>query len=174
MKYQHGFHAGNFADVHKHVTLLALLQALQRKPGGLLYFETHAGAGGYDLAAANAARHNEAKSGIGALRAASSVVSEELRSYLAAVSACNQAAGGSDSQLSFYPGSPLLVAQQLRPQGPGFFFFFFFFAFDVLLTMPWPSQSASQGRPAQTPAPRNCATRLQLAQKMRHLNPVLA
>ena len=49
MKYRHSFHAGNFADVHKHVTLLALLTALQRKDKGLFYFETHSGRGAYDL-----------------------------------------------------------------------------------------------------------------------------
>jgi 23S rRNA (adenine2030-N6)-methyltransferase len=45
MQYRHRFHAGSFADVHKHVTLLALLAALQRKDGGFLYLETHAGRG---------------------------------------------------------------------------------------------------------------------------------
>ena len=50
MKYRHSFHAGNFADVHKHVTLLALLDALKRKDGGFLYLETHAGRGVYEIA----------------------------------------------------------------------------------------------------------------------------
>jgi len=49
MQYRHSFHAGSFADVHKHVALLALLAALQRKDGGFLYLETHAGSGAYDL-----------------------------------------------------------------------------------------------------------------------------
>ena len=49
MKYRHSYHAGNFADVHKHVTLLALLAALQRKDKGFLYLDTHAGRGVYDL-----------------------------------------------------------------------------------------------------------------------------
>ena len=49
MKYRHSFHAGNFADVHKHVTLLALLTALKKKDKGLLYLDTHAGRGSYDL-----------------------------------------------------------------------------------------------------------------------------
>jgi len=42
MKYRHHFHAGNFADVHKHVTLLALPGALEKKDKGLLYLDTHA------------------------------------------------------------------------------------------------------------------------------------
>src|SRR5580700_3289873 len=49
MKYRHGCHAGNFADVHKHVALLALLRALQGKDKGFLYLDTHAGRGSYDL-----------------------------------------------------------------------------------------------------------------------------
>src|SRR2546423_12341379 len=49
MKYRHSFHAGNFADIHKHVTLLALLTSLKRKEKGFAYFETHAGRGAYDL-----------------------------------------------------------------------------------------------------------------------------
>src|ERR1700678_457906 len=43
MKYRHSFHAGNFADVHKHVTLLALVDALTKKDKGFLYLDTHAG-----------------------------------------------------------------------------------------------------------------------------------
>src|SRR5580658_3598576 len=49
MKYRHAYHAGNFADVHKHVTLLALLSALKRKDKGFLYLDTHAGRGVYDV-----------------------------------------------------------------------------------------------------------------------------
>ena len=47
MKYQHGHHAGNFADVHKHVTLLALLAAITRKEKPFLFVDTHAGRGIY-------------------------------------------------------------------------------------------------------------------------------
>ena len=64
MKYRHSFHAGNFADVHKHVTLLALLAALQKKDKGFLYLETHAGRGAYDLSSPTA----EAAAGIGRFR----------------------------------------------------------------------------------------------------------
>ena len=49
MKYRHSFHAGNFADIHKHVTLLALLASLQRKDKAFAYLETHAGRGAYEL-----------------------------------------------------------------------------------------------------------------------------
>jgi 23S rRNA (adenine2030-N6)-methyltransferase len=47
MKYRHQYHAGNFADVHKHVLLLEILAALTRKDKGLLFVDTHAGHGMY-------------------------------------------------------------------------------------------------------------------------------
>ncbi len=56
MNYRHAFHAGNFADVHKHVVLLALFERLKRKPKPLFYLDTHAGRGWYDLRSAEAAR----------------------------------------------------------------------------------------------------------------------
>jgi 23S rRNA (adenine2030-N6)-methyltransferase len=49
MKYRHQYHAGNFADVHKHVLLLEVLGALTRKDKGLLFVDTHAGRGMYEL-----------------------------------------------------------------------------------------------------------------------------
>jgi len=67
MKYRHSFHAGNFADVHKHVTLLALLTALKKKDKGFLYLDTHAGRGSYDLSSPSL----EAAAGIGRSRACS-------------------------------------------------------------------------------------------------------
>ncbi|HET9329551.1 MAG TPA: hypothetical protein VFO23_03415, partial [Steroidobacteraceae bacterium] len=72
MKYRHSFHAGNFADVHKHVTLLALIAALQKKAKGFLYLDTHAGRGAYDLSTPNA----EAAAGVTRLSAARLVAPE--------------------------------------------------------------------------------------------------
>ena len=84
MKYRHSFHAGNFADVHKHVTLLALIAALQRKDKGFFYLETHAGRGLYDLASADTHQGAEARAGIGALQDARPH-SPQITSYLAAL-----------------------------------------------------------------------------------------
>ena len=64
MKYRHAFHAGNFADVLKHVTLLALLRSLTKKDKGLLLLDTHAGRGLYDLSSGEARQANEAAGGI--------------------------------------------------------------------------------------------------------------
>ena len=107
MKYRHSFHAGNFADVHKHVTLLALLVALARKEKGFLYFDTHAGRGAYDLSGGGA----EAAAGIGRFLA-SEPRAEELRHYATLLARLRTARGASH----LYPGSPLLALEALRPQ----------------------------------------------------------
>jgi 23S rRNA (adenine2030-N6)-methyltransferase len=112
MKYRHSFHAGNFADVHKHVTLLALLAALQRKEKGFLYFDTHSGRGAYDLSQAGA----EAAGGVGRLSDTANT-SEELRRYLQRLSEFRTQQGNARA----YPGSPLLAASELRPQDRAIF-----------------------------------------------------
>ena len=89
MKYRHSFHAGNFADVHKHVTLLALLAALQRKDKGFLYLDTHAGRGSYDLSTPTA----EAAAGIGQF-AQATPEAQELRAYAQSLAALRAALGG--------------------------------------------------------------------------------
>jgi 23S rRNA (adenine2030-N6)-methyltransferase len=114
MKYRHSFHAGNFADVHKHVTLLALIAALQRKDKGFLYFETHAGRGLYDLHGAEAQQGGEARQGIGALRSAVQH-NPVISSYLAAATSAAEASGAAHA----YAGSPLLAARALRAQDRG-------------------------------------------------------
>ena len=112
MKYRHSYHAGNFADVHKHVTLLALLAALQRKDKGFLYFDSHAGRGGYELASA------AGEAAEGATRClAHEHRAPELRHYAALVAQLRAAHGNPH----YYPGSPLLAASVLRPQDRGVF-----------------------------------------------------
>ena len=108
MKYRHAYHAGNFADVHKHVTLLALLAALKRKEKGFFYLETHAGRGAYELTG-DAAR--EARLGVERLLVASHRA-EELRQYADAVTQFR----GSRGSKHAYPGSPVLAADALRAQ----------------------------------------------------------
>ena len=116
MKYRHSFHAGNFADTHKHVTLLALLRAMQRKDKGFLFVDTHAGAGRYDLGGADTHHGAEAKFGANVvIEAADALQSEELQAYVAAVRLLRTTL---DLPLA-YPGSPWLAAQMLRPQDSG-------------------------------------------------------
>jgi len=107
VKYRHSFHAGNFADVHKHVTLLALLAALKRKEKGFAYFETHAGRGTYDLSHPSA----EAAAGSGRF-AGGDYQAGELRNYAELVSRFR----AERRQPHVYPGSPAIAARELRPQ----------------------------------------------------------
>ena len=67
MNYRHVFHAGNFADVFKHVVLARILRHLAEKPQAYRVIDTHAGAGLYDLAGALANRTGEWRDGIGRL-----------------------------------------------------------------------------------------------------------
>ena len=108
MKYRHSFHAGNFADVHKHVTLLALLAALKRKDKGFLYLDTHAGRGGYDLStpAAEARRRRRA------LQRRAHCGARSCATTRGRSRACARPPG----QRHVYPGSPLLAARELRAQ----------------------------------------------------------
>ncbi len=118
MNYRHQFHAGNYADVFKHALLLKLLRSLQRKDKGILYLDTHAGRGGYDLDATSALpdgreRAPEWPQGIGRLW---SQTDEVLRDYLALVRRFNQERGGAEEAPHFYPGSPWFAAALARPQ----------------------------------------------------------
>ena len=107
MKYRHSFHAGNFADVHKHIALLALLRALKKKDKGFLYLETHAGRGSYDLSGVPA----EAAGGVGRFLEAQHEASE-LREYAALIAALR----AQTARRHLYPGSPLIAAAELRAQ----------------------------------------------------------
>lgn len=100
--------------MHKHVTLLSLIAALQRKDKGFLYLETHAGRGRYDLSSAATHQGAEARLGIGVLRDAR-CASPQIAAYLAAIERLCPRPQGSQH----YPGSPLLAAQALRPQDRG-------------------------------------------------------
>lgn len=109
--YRHGFHAGNHADVLKHMVLVQVLEHLLHKDKPFWVIDTHAGGGLYDLTAGYAARSGEAASGIQALwpLRADPSTPEAVRAYLAQVAAVNHA-----DTLQWYPGSPQLAAQMLR------------------------------------------------------------
>jgi 23S rRNA (adenine2030-N6)-methyltransferase len=108
MNYRHSFHAGNSADVVKHCLLIALVRALQQKPGPLTLIDTHAGCGLYDLIGGDAQRTGEYTQGV--LRAFADT-NPLLDDYRAAVQAVNAGA-----EVHLYPGSPRFLAQLLRPQ----------------------------------------------------------
>lgn len=119
MNYRHHFHAGNFADVCKHVVLGRLIDALARKEKGFLYLDTHAGRGRYDLTAAaqgdSLARAPEWPDGIGRVLTRTDAP-PAVQTYVARVREFDRRSGHLGDGLRFYPGSPWLVKAALRPQ----------------------------------------------------------
>ena len=113
MNYRHAFHAGNFADVHKHAVLARILTHLRRKPAAFRVIDTHAGAGRYDLFGSNPSRSGEWREGIGRLWQAprEGAAHTLLAPYVDAVAALNP-----DGGLRIYPGSPLIAQSLLRAQ----------------------------------------------------------
>lgn len=108
LSYQHLYHAGNMADVHKHAALAWALEYLTRKDKPLSYVETHAGRGLYQLDAPEARRTGEAAAGIALVEARGWFdQAHPLARVLAALRAREGAAA--------YPGSPLIAAALLRP-----------------------------------------------------------
>jgi 23S rRNA (adenine2030-N6)-methyltransferase len=114
MNYRHAFHAGNFADVIKHIVLVRILLYLQEKNAAFRVIDTHAGAGRYDLAGEEAERGGEWLTGIARIMQArfSERAGPLMKPYLDIVRAFNPQRG----QLTTYPGSPLIARALLRPQ----------------------------------------------------------
>jgi 23S rRNA (adenine2030-N6)-methyltransferase len=109
VKYRHACHAGNFADVAKHVALVAALLRLAQKERPLFLLDTHAGRGRYRLDA------GAGEAGGGILRiaaAAPAAMPEAVARYLEIVRAGNKPGDA----LREYPGSPAIVAALLRAQ----------------------------------------------------------
>lgn len=110
LAYRHAFHAGNHADVLKHVVLLSVLEYLNTKPAGWRCIDTHAGAGGYSLEGSYAQKKAEFADGIGRLMAR-----DDLPPPVAAL--VQQVRAFNDGKaLKQYPGSPALARSQQRAQ----------------------------------------------------------
>jgi 23S rRNA (adenine2030-N6)-methyltransferase len=110
LSYRHAFHAGNHADVLKHLILVHLLQYMTQKPAPLWVIDTHAGAGRYDLMAKEAQKLGEFREGIARLWRATEMPAA-VSDYLEAIRALNP-----EGHLRHYPGSPWLIRQQLRQE----------------------------------------------------------
>lgn len=108
LSYQHGYHAGCLADVHKHAALAVLCARLREKPKPLSYLESHAGRGVYDLSAPEAEKTGEARAGVLRLMAEGAIPRQHPLAQAIAVT--EQQFGD-----RFYPGSPLIAAQLLGP-----------------------------------------------------------
>ncbi|WP_024507623.1 23S rRNA (adenine(2030)-N(6))-methyltransferase RlmJ [Bradyrhizobium sp. ARR65] len=113
MNYRHAFHAGGFADCLKHIVLVRTLLYLQEKPAAFRVIDSHAGAGLYDLTSDEASRGGEWRTGIARLMQAqfSQGAAPLIKPYLDIVAAFNP-----QSDLTAYPGSPLIARALLRPQ----------------------------------------------------------
>jgi 23S rRNA (adenine2030-N6)-methyltransferase len=107
LNYRHGYHAGNFADVVKHVALVAILIRLKKKDAAFSVIDSHAGRGRYDLAGGEAVRTGEAQGGIARLSDLGTETPDALSGYLSLVK---------DAGDNAYPGSPLIAAKLLRSQ----------------------------------------------------------
>ncbi len=120
MNYRHAFHAGNFADVIKHIVLMRVLNHLHEKPAAFRVLDTHAGAGRYDLTGDEAQRSGEWRHGIAKLLAArlDATPAALIKPYLDIVRSfnANAVSDGGAPELSAYPGSPLIARALLRPQ----------------------------------------------------------
>jgi len=114
VNYRHIYHAGNFADVAKHVGLVYCIGALQRKEAACFVLDSHAGRGYYDLQAPEAHKSGEAERGIQRL-IETSIGAPALAGYFAAIRARR------GKRLARYPGSPALIASSLRPQDRALF-----------------------------------------------------
>ena len=110
LAYRHAFHAGNHADVLKHLTLVALLRHMNLKDKGYRIVDTHAGAGGYSLKSEYANKRGEYHDGIERLWQRADLPAA-VADYVALVRSFN---GGKN--LVQYPGSPALAHMLMRPQ----------------------------------------------------------
>ncbi|MBD8524564.1 23S rRNA (adenine(2030)-N(6))-methyltransferase RlmJ [Pseudomarimonas arenosa] len=112
MNYRHSFHAGNHADVLKHVVMLDLQRQLQQKPSPAFFLDTHGGRGAYLLSGSEAQTTREYESGVGRLRSLSDSacrsMPDAVQDYLAALNSFS-------THPDHYPGSPCLLTQRLRP-----------------------------------------------------------
>jgi 23S rRNA (adenine2030-N6)-methyltransferase len=113
MNYRHAYHAGNFADVVKHVVLSRIVEYLKRKEQAFRVIDIHAGAGLYDLSSEEARKTGEWRDGVGRLagRRLAPEAAALLEPYLGAIALAPDAGG-----LTEYRGSPLIARRLLRPQ----------------------------------------------------------
>ncbi len=127
LAYQHAYHAGNFADLHKHLLATTLAEQLLRKESPVTFIDTHAGRGWYPLAARETEQLREYEQGVLPLwqvrdrwltdagEPKSPSADKPLARWLARLADMQpDAAKGSASELSVYPGSPWWLSQSLR------------------------------------------------------------
>ena len=114
LAYRHAFHAGNHADVLKHLVLAQVLLHMAEKEKPFTLVDTHAGAGGYSLEGRYAQHNAEHEAGISRLWGQEAALPAALAHYVGLVRAFN----GGVKRLAQYPGSPSIAAMLLRPTDP--------------------------------------------------------
>lgn len=113
LSYLHAFHAGNFADVHKHASLVLAIRMMQAKASGIACFDTHAGSAHYDLTGERALKTGEAKSGIHRVWShRNQLPGDDWQAFLTELAG----SGAEVDHLTLYPGSPRWFHRYLREQ----------------------------------------------------------
>ncbi len=112
LSYLHAFHAGNFADVHKHAALVLAIRMMQAKPSAIAFFDTHAGSASYNLDGERARKTAEADQGIQKVwQLRQTLTSDDWGGYFDVLPADNHG-----DRVTTYPGSPALIRHYLREQ----------------------------------------------------------
>lgn len=114
LSYRHSFHAGNHADVIKHIVQSLILNSLKQKDKPFIYHDTHSGVGRYDLTHEWSEKTGEFKQGIAKIWQQGfdkKEITEDLESYFDSIAALNQ-----DDELRYYPGSPRVARHHIRSQ----------------------------------------------------------
>ncbi|SKA18587.1 23S rRNA (adenine(2030)-N(6))-methyltransferase RlmJ [Photobacterium toruni] len=110
LSYRHSFHAGNHADVVKHIVQSLILDALKQKDKPFVYHDTHSGVGRYDLQDERSEKTGEFKQGIARIWSRDDIPTE-IATYIDAIKALNN-----NDELRYYPGSPKVARAQIRDQ----------------------------------------------------------
>jgi len=131
LSYLHAYHAGNYADIHKHLALYLSLDLMHRKDSAISCFDTHAGRAAYDLDSDASRRTGEAEAGVSALWSVRAKLQSEVwNGFWKCVEGCNgdvsprprarrsPAGAAAEPVLRHYPGSPAWMAGMARPQDP--------------------------------------------------------
>ncbi|WP_439294689.1 23S rRNA (adenine(2030)-N(6))-methyltransferase RlmJ [Lonepinella sp. BR2882] len=116
LSYRHSFHAGNHADVLKHIVQMLIIENLQQKDKGFYYLDTHAGVGKYRLFSEEAEKTAEYLEGIARLWEQKDLP-EEIQRYVNLIKKLNYG----DKELRYYAGSPFIAALMLREQDRALF-----------------------------------------------------
>jgi len=108
LSYQHIYHSGSIADVHKHIILSKLLSYLTKDKTQICYYETHAGRGIYDLTSKESQKTGEAERGISEILRIGAIKDDEFFTLLKTIK--------KEYGNNFYPGSPLIAKKLLSPK----------------------------------------------------------